>query len=179
MARVTLQPLAPEHLAASFRWINDERIRAGLLVDRVISEEAHQAWFTALAADESQAVFAVIAGDFHVGNFGYRHLSPRHRSGDLWMYLGPEHQGRGLGDAMLKAGIWKGFDGLALRKIYLQVRTDNVRAISLYARAGFRVEGVLQGEQMYAGQAVDMLRMALFRAQWRDDASIGARSKYA
>lgn len=165
MAKVELQPLAPEHLDDTLRWINDARVRDGLLVDRVISAKAHRDWYSALAGDKSQVVYAALANGIHCGNFGYRHLSTRHSSGDLWMYLGPEHQGRGLGAAMLDAGLTRGFNELGLRKIALQVRTDNVRAITLYARAGFRVEGVLRGEQMYSGNPVDLLRMALVREE--------------
>ena len=164
--RIKLEPLARDHLAATLRWISDERIRRGLLVGREITTEGHGAWFAALQEDRSQAVYAALADGAHIGNFGYRLLSPPHASGELWMYVGPEYQGRGLGKDMLQAGLAKGFEQHSLRKIYLRVHTGNARAIMLYARAGFAVEGVLAREELFRGEPVDMLRMALFRDDW-------------
>jgi len=40
-------------------------------------------------------------------------------------------------------------------------RVGNFRAVKLYARAGFRVEGLLCAEQIYQGRPVDWLRLAL------------------
>ncbi|WP_451988187.1 GNAT family N-acetyltransferase [Azospirillum endophyticum] len=161
-AQVTLAPLGEAHLARSLSWINSDSVRDGLLVDRLITIQEHRAWFAALNRDELQAVFAASATGIHVGNFGYRHLAPKHGTGEMWMFLGPEHQKRGLAFPMLKAGISKGFSSLGLRKIVLHVAIGNARAVSIYARAGFQVEGVLRAEQMYRGQPMDLLRMALF-----------------
>jgi RimJ/RimL family protein N-acetyltransferase len=166
ITHITLEPLAREHLAATLRWITDERVRRGLLVGHDITAEGHGAWFAALQEDRSQAVYAALADSAHVGNFGYRLLSAQHASGELWMYVGPEHHGHGLGKGMLEAGLAKGFEQHSLRKIYLRVHTGNARAIMLYARAGFSVEGVLAREELFGGEAVDMLRMALFRDDW-------------
>jgi RimJ/RimL family protein N-acetyltransferase len=167
MTFVTLEPLARNHLAATLRWISDERIRRGLLVGRDITPAQHSAWFAALQEDRSQAIYAALENGAHIGNFGYRLISSQHASGELWMYVGTEHQGRGLGKAMLDAGLAIGFERHSLRKIYLRVHAGNARAIVLYARAGFAVEGLLAREELFRGEPVDMLRMALFRDDWK------------
>lgn len=159
---VTLTPLREAHLAQSLQWINTESVRNGLLLDRAITFQEHRAWFAALSQDALQAVFAASAAGIHVGNFGYRHVTPKHGTGEMWMFLGPEHQGRGLAFSLLEAGVSAGVSSLGLRKIVLHVASDNARAVSIYARSGFQVEGVLRAEQMHRGQTVDLLRMALF-----------------
>jgi RimJ/RimL family protein N-acetyltransferase len=51
---------------------------------------------------------------------------------------------------------------LGLRKVLLEVTSDNPRAIALYQRAGFDTEGVLR-RQLPRGQGhVDVLIMAVF-----------------
>jgi UDP-4-amino-4,6-dideoxy-N-acetyl-beta-L-altrosamine N-acetyltransferase len=158
---INLIDLAESHLAATYRWVRDPSVRDGLLVNRKISAEEHRAWFAKLANDSSQRVFAVLVDGCHVGNFGYRNLLPGHGTGELWMFVGPEFQGRRMGFPMLNRGLEMGFGPLKLRKVLLNVDTANTRALLLYARAGFRVEGLLHAEQIYHDRPVDLLRMAL------------------
>jgi RimJ/RimL family protein N-acetyltransferase len=158
-----LVELEERHLDATYRWISDQEVRWGIVIDRVITPESHRSWFAHQKADTSQVVYAVMAADDHVGNFGYRQLNPQHATGDLWMYMGNEFRGRSLGGQVLQKGLEAGFGALQLRKISLSVRIENTRAVLIYARAGFRVEGVLHAEQLYQRRPVDMLRMGLLR----------------
>ena len=164
---VTLVPLAECHLETHYRWMTDDRIRQMLLFEREITREDHRRWFEGVVQDAGERVYAGLVEQLdggaalHFGSFGYRQLSARHRSGDLWMLVGPEYWGRSLGRALLAVGLGAGRAELGLRKIVAHVRTDNVRAAALYADAGFRVEGVLRAEQLFCGQPVDLLRMAV------------------
>jgi UDP-4-amino-4,6-dideoxy-N-acetyl-beta-L-altrosamine N-acetyltransferase len=167
---IDLVDLAESHLAATYRWVSDPSVRDGLLVDRKISTDEHRAWFAKLANDSSQRVFAALADGCHIGNFGYRNLLPGHGTGELWMFIGPEFQGRRMGFPMLNRGLEMGFGTLKLRKVLLNVDTTNVRALLLYARAGFHVEGLLHADQIYQDRPVDLLRMALMA-----DAFVGVK----
>lgn len=57
------------------------------------------------------------------------------------MMLLPEARGRGAGRAMLDAIVAHARESGA-HKVELEVWPDNARAIALYARAGFQVEGL-------------------------------------
>lgn len=164
MAAVRLDALGEEHLDATRRWMADEDLRWGLLLDREVTPELHRGWFSRTKEDTSQAIFAIVADGAHAGNFGFRHIHRQHRTAELWMYLGAEHRGSGIAKPALRAGLDCGFGSLALRKISLLVRADNHRAVSLYTGAGFVEEGFLRAEQIYRGTAIDMIRMAYFPA---------------
>jgi RimJ/RimL family protein N-acetyltransferase len=165
MTDVALTPLAEEHLGNLLHWLEDQAIRDGILSDQVITPAGHRSWFRAQRQDASQAVFAILGGSRHVGVLGFRSLSKRHETGELWMYIGSQHQRQGLGRGALRAGVEIGFNKLGLRKISLSVRIDNTPAVGLYAREGFIVEGVLRADRLYRGTPVDLLRMALLRAR--------------
>lgn len=162
MRHVRLVPLTEAHLDNLLRWLGDQSVRDGVLIDQIITAESHRAWFASQYNDHRLANFAVVAGDIHVGAFGYRNLSRRHGTGELWMYIDPEHQGHGLGKSALRAGLAIGFKDFGLRKILLVVDRKNARAISLYEGSGFVVEGRLRAEQLYRGEPVDLIRMARF-----------------
>lgn len=156
-----LVPFAESFADSTFRWMQDDAIRAALLIQRTITAEAHQRWCKAVRDDPSQLIWAAVADGVHVGNFGYREVDHANRRGLLWMYLGSEHRRCGHGRTMLAAGIDKarvhGF-----RKIHLHVRSDNVPAIHAYAERGFEVEGMLRRHFLYDGRAIDVLLMSLF-----------------
>ena len=50
-----------------------------------------------------------------------------------------------------------------LRKINLGVVKNNVDAINLYNKLGFKQEGYLQRHLVYDGTEEDVIRMAIFR----------------
>jgi RimJ/RimL family protein N-acetyltransferase len=94
----------------------------------------------AIEGEGPAAAWVLEDGDRVVGNAGL------HESGadgvlGLGMAILPEARGRGGGRALLEAMIEHArFCGA--HKVELEVWPDNARAISLYASAGFEVEGV-------------------------------------
>ena len=65
----------------------------------------------------------------------------------------------GIGTAMLKAFLdWARQTGV-IRKVNLRVRVDNPRAIALYEKCGFKVEGRISREMQVNGKFYDTLLM--------------------
>ena len=72
-----------------------------------------------------------------------------------------DYQNMGIGSAILKhlldiAKMKK------LTKVSLNVDADNDRAIHIYKKAGFEIEGKLRNEKYHNGQYSDEYRMAIF-----------------
>jgi RimJ/RimL family protein N-acetyltransferase len=87
---------------------------------------------------------------------------PRVRhSGEFGMSVRKEYWGLGIGSLMLEALIdWARGTGI-VTKINLRVRTDNQRAIMLYKRRGFVVEGTIHREILLDGKYYDHHWMGL------------------
>jgi RimJ/RimL family protein N-acetyltransferase len=67
--------------------------------------------------------------------------------------------GQGIGGGLLRALVaWSRREGV--RRLELTVRVDNERAIGLYRRCGFEVEGRRRGSLFVGGAYVDELTMA-------------------
>lgn len=118
------------------------------------------AWSEALVAGEVVApgrwYVAAIAHDALVGYAGLWF------DGDVVQVMtigvAPEHQGRGIGTALLDALIDRS-RGLGATAALLEVRVDNDRAIGLYEGAGFEVIG--RRRRYYQPEDVDALTMRL------------------
>lgn len=119
-------------VAAEGRWIGAE----GPLDTAAAAEQLR-----ASLTDEKYGVFVAEADGTVCGSATVRFTS--RGVTEFGMMLAPRQRGRGLGGRLLTRVIdWSREQGA--HKVALQVWPHNVRALALYARAGFEVEGVLR-----------------------------------
>jgi RimJ/RimL family protein N-acetyltransferase len=112
------------------------------------------------ALEEEQAVVLVAeAGGRIVGQLGM-HLAP-YGVADLGMLVSGGWRGRGVGSALLQAGIeWA--RGAGAHKVYLEVWPHNAAAIALYEKFGFQREGLLRRHyRRRSGELWDAIAMGL------------------
>lgn len=89
---------------------------------------------------------------------------PRRRhAGRIGICVHDEWQGKGIGAALMQAGIELADNWLNLTRLELEVYTDNEAAIRLYERFGFTYEGTLRQHAFRDGQYVDSNMMARLR----------------
>ena len=79
--------------------------------------------------------------------------------GHLVLGVDAEHSGKGTGAALLAAAVAEA-PGRELRRLELTVMTDNLRALHLYLRSGFEVEGLRRQAMLRQGRLVDEYFMA-------------------
>ena len=72
----------------------------------------------------------------------------------------------GIGSEAIKKILHYGFTELKLEKIYLQVFDFNGKALSLYKKFGFILEGKLRKHFIKSGSRVDMNFMGLLKSEW-------------
>ena len=79
---------------------------------------------------------------------------------ELGIIVQDNHQGRGVGLGTMKALI-EVAKREKMKKIFLIVRIDNLRAQKLYGKLGFNVEELLEDEVEWRGKKYDVYRMSL------------------
>ena len=97
-----------------------------------------------------------------VGQIGMMIMdSPRRKHvSNIGMAVSYKQQNQGIGTQLLNAMIDLADNWLALRRIELEVYTDNAAAITLYEKAGFVIEGTAKDYAFRDGQYVDSYLMA-------------------
>jgi RimJ/RimL family protein N-acetyltransferase len=87
---------------------------------------------------------------------------PRTRhTGEFGTSVLREYWGAGIASALMDSLLeWSRGTGI-IRKINLRVRSDNLRAINLYKRKGFSIEGTLTKQMFVGGRYYDNLWMGL------------------
>jgi putative acetyltransferase len=105
---------------------------------------------------------AAINGDV-VGNLGLHEAGKsarRRHVGSIGMCVRDDSQGRGVGTALMKAGIELADGWLNYQRLELNVYTDNLAAMALYRKFGFVIEGTYRAYAFRDGQYVDSYAMA-------------------
>ena len=98
-----------------------------------------------------------------VGNAGMHPAasSPRRaHARHIGMAVRSEHQGRGVGNALMEALVGLADNWLNVTRLELSVFTDNERAIALYRKHGFEIEGTHKAYALRAGKWADVHSMA-------------------
>ena len=147
---VTLVPVAAAHRPRIAEW----RADAATLDD----------WLRRALSHDGLDGFAILAGAEPVGILTLERGAEPALTIRLSVLIGdPARRGRGLGAAAVWLACDHAFTVLARRKVWLTVAAANRRAVGLYLRLGFRIEGrqrqVLGADDPHS----ETLYMGLFR----------------
>lgn len=107
-----------------------------------------------------------VVGDSVVGMLDVHTFpnKPRRRHvGTIGIGVHDDWQGKGIGTALMRAGVDLADNWLNLRRLELEVYTDNEPAIRLYERFGFEREGTKRQDAFRDGRYVDSYLMARLR----------------
>jgi RimJ/RimL family protein N-acetyltransferase len=85
----------------------------------------------------------------------------KHKGNVFGMYVAPEYAGRGVGQRLLTTCIQRAREVPGLEQLQLTVTEGNVRAKTLYEKAGFRAFGLEQNALKIGGQYFDKCHMTL------------------
>ena len=80
--------------------------------------------------------------------------------------LGKENQSRGAGSFAVKEMLRHGFYNLNLQRIELEVLEENSRAIHVYEKCGFRLEGKKRNAVFKQGEFKNVLLYSVLRQEF-------------
>ena len=97
-----------------------------------------------------------------MGQLGAENFSnPRRRHAcNIGMIVCESARGQGVGDALLSAFIDLACNWMGIKRIELEVYTDNAAALALYKKHGFTIEGTAKNYALKDGILVDAYLMA-------------------
>lgn len=161
---ITIRHARPEDCEALYLAASGPQFIWGSLRMPFASIEETHRWL----ASRSEGTYILVAcpnGGEPVGSIGlHMEKLPRRRHvASLGMGVRDDWQGKGIGSALMTAVLDLADNWLNLVRLELQVWTDNERAIALYTRFGFVIEGTHRCYAFRAGQYIDAHTMARVR----------------
>ena len=101
-----------------------------------------------------------------VGHVTLWGIDPSVRSATLGIMIGGPHVERGLGTDALQVALRFAFEELDLNKVELSVWEFNSRALHVYERVGFVVEGTRRAATFHAGRFWSQTQMGMLKEEF-------------
>ncbi len=101
----------------------------------------------------------------HLGLHTFPNHPRRRHIGQIGMAVRDDWQGHGVGTALMEAAVDMAEKWLNLRRLELEVYTDNEPALRLYSKFGFVLEGTLVQAAFRDGRYVDVYTLARMRPE--------------
>jgi RimJ/RimL family protein N-acetyltransferase len=162
---VTLGPVSPQGIRATWEWLQDPELRAQIDSARPPSEDENQRYWAHRLEDRREQTFAIFRAGEHVGNCGLI-VDDARKKAELWAYLGTA-RGQGVGTTAVEQLLGLAFDKLALNRVFLRVLVSNQSAVRFWRSLGFVDEGRAREDTWIAGQPVDSIWFSMLRGEWQ------------
>ena len=161
-SRLAIRRAVPRDSHLFQRWLEDDYGRHFLLC---CATAQHLDIATLLENERNEVGIVELLDGSPIGAMAFLDIDSSQRRAELRKLIG-ERSARGRGYAEEATALWiqYGVRQLGLEKIFVSTLQTHLRNIKLNEAVGFRVEGVLRGEVLLAGERHDVLRMGLCRS---------------
>lgn len=169
---VSLDELCIAHAKAMYKWACDPTVADNIGLTDEPSLEKTIKWIETRREDPSTRALAILLQGVHVGNVVLDRIDPHLRSSRLSIYIGKRTvRGQGVGRTAIWLALKLAFLELGLHKVWLTVHSENYRALNLYLRLGFVIEGVHRDEFLLRGRRLAVFYLGMLRPEFLARAS--------
>jgi len=150
------------------KWFNDPEFNRFMLVRKITMREEIK-WLKSLPKKkDTDCVFAIEVKGKHIGSAGLHQINNTHHNATFGIMIGDKNfWDQGYGTDASQVIINFGFNKLKLHRIGLDVYEYNPRAIKVYKRLGFKLEGRKREYTRFQGKYYDALEMGLLKSEWK------------
>ncbi|MFB6636174.1 GNAT family N-acetyltransferase [Streptomyces chartreusis] len=167
--RTVLRPFTEADAAVMAEIIEDpEVVRFTGEASEEFPMERLRSWYGSRSAQNDRLDLAVTdraTGEL-VGEVVLYEWDATARSCTFRTLVGPRGRGRGIGTEATRLIVGHGFEQLGLHRIQLEAYGHNPRALRVYEKVGFVVEGVRREADFRDGQWLDWVMMAVLDHEW-------------
>ncbi|KAH7913334.1 acyl-CoA N-acyltransferase [Hygrophoropsis aurantiaca] len=167
--RLVLRAFRDDDLDHLLALRNDPRVVTSLSAEPVVPRPPNYKIFLKELAENSTIGFTITikeTGQF-MGQCSIKATEPqKNRDALFGISMYPDFWGKGYGREATKFTIDYAFKALGLQRVSLMVSAENTRAISLYEKLGFSVEGRKRRANWVNGHWEDTLSMGVLQEEW-------------
>jgi RimJ/RimL family protein N-acetyltransferase len=168
-AKTVLRPFTEADADTMWEIIEDpDVVRFTGEPSRELTVEHVRSWYGSRTAQPDRLDLAVTdraTGEL-VGEVVLYEWDPEALSCTFRTLIGPRGRDRGLGTEATRLIVGHAFEQLGLHRIQLEAYGHNHRALRVYEKAGFTVEGVRREAELRDGEWVDEVIMGILDRDW-------------
>lgn len=119
---------------------NKEENRRFFFSEELISEEGQRRWYENYLRDDSQLMFAITEEEKFIGGCGLYRIDREKEIAEFGRILiDKKRRWGGIGKTAVELILSVAKDELGLSKVFLKVKSDNIPAVRVYEKVGFRM----------------------------------------
>lgn len=157
-----IRKLEEKDLQTRVAWMNDSRVNVTLNIQLPVTIESTISWYRRICENKARMDFSFEKDGQLVAMGGLTDIDSKVGKAELYIFVDPDLQGKGLGTESVKMMCQYGFQQLELQKIYLHTNADNLAARHIYEKVGFTLEGFMQKEVINNGKVKDRCYYGLY-----------------
>jgi RimJ/RimL family protein N-acetyltransferase len=169
---IDLRPVRAADLAVLRRWEHDPQIDRWLAttVYALDARESQEQEFERLLRTPRVKIVVIqTKAEAIVGFIRLNDIDWQAHKASLRLFILPEMQNKGYGSDALRTLLHFCFTEMGLHRLGLTVLESNKRALAVYQRLGFVVEGCERESVWSAGRWQNMLHMGLLAHEWNEE----------
>lgn len=171
---MALRKLENKDAPFMFEWMQDPDILACFQFDASNASENTCEAFIANSFDIDQRHYAIVnQADEYQGTVSLKHIDHKNGTAEYAIVLRKSAMGQGLAKQATEEILNIAYNELGLRKVYLNVLTENTHAQHLYERCGFILEGTAVAHILKDGHPKDLYWYAHFNPDTKSDHTSG------
>jgi ribosomal-protein-serine acetyltransferase len=167
-----LSILEPRHAKELYQVINDSRENIGkwLSFPKKTNKVDDSATFIEKSLKRLSENNGYWAGIWHngsiAGSIGFLYIDWSAKKTEIGYWLGDRFIGKGLATKAVKQFIDHSFNDLDLRKIEINVASENLKSRAIPERLGFTQEGTIRNYEYLNGAYHDRVIYGLLKEEW-------------
>lgn len=162
--------LSFEDLPARVDCMNNPKVYGNMHFEVPVRLNNTQRWFEKNQTQDNRSDVTFLIDDRIVAFGGITSIDRSVGKGELYIFVKPDIQTKGLGTQATGLLCKYGFEKLGLNKIYLETNEDNFIAQRVYEKCGFKLEGRLRYEyRNNNGELKDRLYFGLLKEEFANE----------
>lgn len=171
---IILRELHEKDAEYMLEWMHDADIQKGFqknMMDMKIEDVlafCQQAKITDEIADGQSIHYAIVDDndDEYLGTISLKDISTKNMTAEYAISTRKKAHGRGIAKAATGLILKKAFFDYNLNRVYLNVLSDNIAAIKLYEKCGFRFEGEFREHLIINGKIASWKWYAMLKREF-------------
>lgn len=168
MEKIKIVPFKYENIEEKVKWYNDKEINRYLHYEEDFTIEGTQEWFKRIEKDSTRfenIIQILDEGKYvDIGIIGLFEIDRKNKKAGFYITIGEKkYQGKGYAKKATLKFLEQVFRQFELEKIFLYTDFENEKAIKLYEKCGFILEGKMRKELYYKNRFIDRYYYGIYR----------------
>lgn len=172
--KLHLRPITPADTEKVVTWRNRDFVRKNFIYQKPFTKEGHETWLREQVEPGHVVQFIICVEEEEaclreIGSVYLRDIDREKGEAEYGVFIGESDAlGKGYGTQAAKRMLDYGFGKLGLKKIFLRLLEDNLRALKSYEKAGFQLISNRRETVILEQGAREVLFMEIDRGRWEE-----------